>query len=70
MSMAPQHNPHMKYNNQHDHGYILLSLSPEEAVAQFKVMATIREKNKIKNVDKIAKVKSGAHDLSIESINQ
>ena len=69
-SMDPAYNPHMKYNNQHDHGYILLRLSTEEASAQFRVMETIRERNKTEKVDKIATVKSGAHDLNIESIVQ
>lgn len=33
-SMDPAYNPHMKYNNQRDHGYLLLTLNEQEAIAE------------------------------------
>ena len=65
-SMDPNYNPHMKYNNQRDHGYILLSINPEKAVAQFKVVETIKTKSSREKVDQVVSVKSGSHDLVLE----
>ena len=64
--MDPNYNPHLKYNNQRDHGYILLTLNKEEAIAQFKVVETIRSRSDKEKTDLTARVKSGAHDISIE----
>ena len=64
-SMDPAHNPHMKYNNQRDHGYILLSLNAEEATAEFRVVNTIRERASGEKVDQVARVKSGSHQISL-----
>lgn len=66
MSMSPNFNPHMKYNNQHDHGYILLTLNETEAKAQFKVVGTVKEKNNEEKTDLTATVKSGTHDLILQ----
>jgi len=37
-------NPHLKYTNMRDHGYLLLHLTPEKAHAQFKFVESVREK--------------------------
>ncbi|MEL7118531.1 MAG: alkaline phosphatase D family protein [Bacteroidota bacterium] len=65
-SMDPEYNPHMKYNNQRDHGYILLTLSSSEATAQFRVVQSIREKTPVEKTDKTISVKSGSHDLVVQ----
>lgn len=65
-SMDPAYNPHMKYNNQHDHGYILLSLNSEEAKAEFRVVETIKEPSTTEKIDRTAKVKKGTHDLIMQ----
>ncbi len=65
-SMDPQFNPHMKYNNQRDHGYILLTLNAEEAVAKFQVVETVKKKTNVERTDKTARVKSGSHSLVIQ----
>ena len=66
-SMDPQYNPHMKYNNQHDHGYILLTLNAEEARAAFQVVETIKEKSDKESTDRTISVKSGTHELILEA---
>ena len=65
-SMDPNFNPHMKYNNQHDHGYILLNITPEQATAQFRVVNTIKQQSNQEKVDATAIVKSGSHDLILK----
>lgn len=36
-------NPHLKYANMRDHGYLILELSSDKATAEFKFMETIKE---------------------------
>ncbi|MEP0985472.1 alkaline phosphatase D family protein [Ekhidna sp.] len=52
-------NPHLKYGNMRDHGYMVLSLEEDGATATWKFMQTIKERNlEIKDVKTIY-VKSG-----------
>lgn len=62
-SLNPAFNPHLKYNNHRDHGFLLLSLNASEAVADFMIMRTIRERNTEGRTDRSISVKSGSHDL-------
>ena len=64
--MDPRYNPHLKFNNQIDHGYLLLSLKPDEAVAQFKTVQSIKEKVNGEKTDKVIIVKEGSHDLIVQ----
>lgn len=64
-SMNPDFNPHMKYNNQRDHGYILLTVNAEEAVAQFRVVNTIQKPDTGERTDRTVSVKSGSHTLML-----
>ena len=66
MSMNPDFNPHMKYNNQRDHGYILLSINAASATAEFKVVESVKTQTKTEQVDKTISVKSGTHELVAE----
>ena len=36
-------NPHLKFTNMRDHGYLVLELTPDKATAYFKFMETIKE---------------------------
>jgi len=42
--MQPDFNPHLKMNNQRDHGYLLLRLTPEQATAQWYYVETLKER--------------------------
>lgn len=37
-------NPHLKYANMRDHGYLLLTLTPEQARADYKFVPTLKER--------------------------
>lgn len=65
-SMDPLFNPHLKYNNQRDHGYVLLTVSTEEAVAEFRIVESIRERTTGQKTDKTVIVKSGSHQLTLQ----
>lgn len=65
-SMDPQFNPHLKYNNQRDHGYILLSIDATAAVAKFQVVESIRQPATGETTDKTAMVKSGSHQVILQ----
>ncbi len=57
-------NPHLKYANLRDHGYLLLSLSEEEALASWYFVTTLREKNRETTLGKQLKVPAGLAKLS------
>lgn len=65
-SMDPAFNPHMKYNNQRDHGYLFLTITPDIVTAQFRMVESIRRKTKEEKTVRIAKVRSGSHDLLVQ----
>jgi alkaline phosphatase D len=65
-SMDPAFNPHMKYNNQRDHGYLLLTVMPDVVTAQFRVMESISRKTSGEKTDRLVKVWSGSHDLLVQ----
>lgn len=65
-SMDPLFNPHLKYNNQRDHGYILLAITADSAVANFQVVESIKTPNTNQRTDKTAIVKNGSHKLIIK----
>ena len=57
-------NPHLKYANLRDHGYLLLELSDSSAVASFKMVETVKERKDSMFIDKVISVKSGEHRLN------
>jgi alkaline phosphatase D len=65
-SMDPAFNPHMKYNNQRDHGYLFLTIMPDVVTAQFRVVESISRKTSGEKTDRIAKVWSGSHQLLVQ----
>ncbi len=56
-------NPHLKYANLRDHGYLLLSLSEEEATAEWRYVATLREKSTATKLGKTLAVEAGKTKL-------
>lgn len=64
--MATEMNPHLKYTNMRDHGYLLLTLSEEKATATWKFMETLRGRNKSIKETKTIASKSGTNRLIVE----
>lgn len=56
-------NPHLKYVNMRDHGYLLLSISNEQVQADYKVVTTLKEKDASTSTDKSFIVNSGKTKL-------
>lgn len=56
-------NPHIKYINDRDHGYILLTLYPTKAKAQWYFVKTLREINREERLDKTIEVTKGSVKL-------
>ncbi len=56
-------NPHLRYVNMRDHGYLKLTLNPEEAKAEFKIVPTLKERSRDVITDRIFTVKRGSNRL-------
>jgi len=64
--LSPEMNPHLKYTNMRDHGYMLLTLTDEKATATWKFMETLRERNKsVKEIKSITTLR-GTNRLILE----
>ncbi|NNK87142.1 MAG: alkaline phosphatase [Flavobacteriaceae bacterium] len=59
-------NPHLKYVNMRDHGYLKLTLNDSLGIAEFKIIGTTRQRDPEITVDKVVKVKSGSTKLIID----
>ncbi len=55
----PDLNPHLKYVNLHEHGYIQLTLSPEAALAEWYYAESIGERNVVEKLGKRLRVPLG-----------
>ncbi len=58
-----KNNPHMKYCNNTEHGYLTLHITPEEIIANYTNITTIKEKNGKKQIDKTFSVINGKSEL-------
>ena len=56
-------NPHLKYVNMRDHGYLKLSVSPKQVRAVFKVVPTLKVPTDDVAIDKVFRVSSGSTRL-------
>lgn len=56
-------NPHLKYSNLRDHGYLLLSLTDEKVTAEYKFVETLRERNNNVRTEIILEAESGSVKL-------
>ena len=61
--MQPQYNPHIKYANLTDHGYFLLSLDSETALAQWVYVDDILNQNTGQKIKRVLKVNEGESKL-------
>lgn len=59
-------NPHLKYANMRDHGYLLLTVFDDKTRADWYVVETLKERSQIEHLDKSASVKSGEHKLQLD----
>ncbi|RMG80821.1 MAG: alkaline phosphatase [Bacteroidetes bacterium] len=56
-------NPHLKYVNLHDHGYLRLTLTPEKAVADWFYVETVKAPSKKEFIGKSMTVRAGTYRL-------
>jgi alkaline phosphatase D len=56
-------NPHLKYTNQRDHGYLLLTLFPERARAEWYYVETLLRPDKGETLGKTLEVRKGTFSL-------
>lgn len=59
-------NPHLKYANLRDHGFLVLTLSEDQAKAEWNIVSTVREKEFTSSIDQSLVVKSGEVKLRPE----
>ena len=52
-------NPHLKYVNMRDHGYLKLSIRSDEIMAEYKIVPTLKSRTSETTIDKKFKVSSG-----------
>ena len=56
-------NPHLRYTNMRDHGYLLLTLTDSLATADFKIIETTKKETKSIRTDRTYHVRSGSNRL-------
>jgi alkaline phosphatase D len=59
----PQVNPHLKFTNLRDHGYLLLTLSPQRAKAEWYYVDTVRKPSNLEQKGATYAVEKGTHRL-------
>lgn len=59
-----KNNPHLKYVNNTDHGYLVLHISPENVKADFYYASTILETNAVKKKEKTFMLEKGKGSLT------
>lgn len=59
-------NPHLKYNNLADHGYLLLRLKSDEAKAEYYFVETVKEPSDLENLGYVGYVKAGVSKVTTE----
>lgn len=61
--MAPANNPHLKFTNLRDHGYLVLRVTPEATRAEWRYMDDLTTRNDKEHVGKVLTVRAGTHEL-------
>ncbi len=56
-------NPHMKYTNNRDHGYLLLTLTPTAAICEWYYVETLRKEGSTETKAKSLMVRRGTHSI-------
>ena len=62
-AMNPALNPHLKYSNMRDHGFILLTVTEDKLVGDFIFVETVKTKNSNYKVGKSFQVSAGSNTL-------
>jgi len=57
-------NPHLKYVNMRDHGYLLLDISSDQVKAEYKIVPTLKKRTNEVRIDETFFVKSGYPKLN------
>ncbi len=60
---SAQFNPHLKYVNLRDHGYLLLSVTPQQATAEWYYVPTLKQKTTEETLAKRITVQAGQEKL-------
>jgi alkaline phosphatase D len=58
-------NPHLKYVNMRDHGYLLLTLGKEQAKAEWYIVSTLRNRNSEERLEETVIINKGEHKLQV-----
>jgi len=61
--VTPVLNPHLRYVNMRDHGYLKLSLYPDSLKAEFKIVPTLKERTRETVTDRVFTVRRGTNRL-------
>ena len=59
-------NPHLKYNNLAEHGYVLLTLRSDQAKAEYYFVKTVKEPSDLENLSYVGYVKAGVSKVTTE----
>ncbi len=57
------HNPHLKYTNMRDHGYLLLTLDRESALADWRYVETVAKRSSVERSGKQMRLSRSSHEL-------
>ena len=61
-------NPHLKYANLRDHGFLVLTLTQEQAKAEWHIVSTVRDESFSSSIDQTITVNSG--ETKLNSVNE
>ncbi len=59
-------NPHLKYTNLADHGYVLLTLKNDRAKAEYYFVDTVKEPSNVENLSYVGYVKAGESTVTTD----
>jgi len=66
--MDPTMNPHLKYTNSRDHGYMLLDINKEKVIATWKYVETLIRRDK--SIKEIKKIESISRSNKLKLVNK
>ena len=61
-------NPHLKYTNSRDHGYMLLDINKEKVIATWKYVETLIRRDK--SIKEIKKIESISRSNKLKLVNK
>lgn len=63
-------NPHLKFANLRDHGYLVVTFNENEAIAEWKYVSTLKDRSYEIETGKAFAVDAGTHELDVRSTDQ